>query len=413
VKRELDITVSRGGFKKLRELNRKRNYLIKDAKLNLKIFIAKIKWDSHRKNAFDISKVKTVLLIRNEGTIGDIVVTTPLIKSLNNKGFNVDILVTRKSAIALKYNKHVRNIYEADDCNHQTFLKEYNHTVPVDTINALRNNAYDLVIDLCLFDIPVHRMKLYYDINAKCVAGFNKWNCINRYSLSIPFKNGKDHVTKAITAMAEALDVDNYSRSPYDLDLPEKYVNDVKEYFNTLAGKKIVINYLTGSSERDFSQQQVSGIIRLINEHYPDVSIVIIDRYKQLDIPLPENAVLNPFNTLHHVMALIYSADVVISPDTSIVHIAAAWEKTLVSVYKNVTDNNDLWGPEYNNASQIILNVRKLANAPELPERVMKELNTLYPPKNQLKTNPQQARTAWQAELFDGRFQEHRKGLKA
>ncbi len=43
------------------------------------------------------------------------------------------------------------------------------------------------------------------------------------------------------------------------------------------------------------------------------------------DSALPEKVRINPFKTLHHAMALIADADLVISPDTSVVHMAAAW----------------------------------------------------------------------------------------
>lgn len=73
-------------------------------------------------------------------------------------------------------------------------------------------------------------------------------------------------------------------------------------------------------------------------------------------------------------MALIHECDLVISPDTAIVHISAAWNKTLISVYKNVVDNNDLWAPGYDNASQIIVNNRAISNVDEVPQLIAEEI---------------------------------------
>ncbi len=42
-------------------------------------------------------------------------------------------------------------------------------------------------------------------------------------------------------------------------------------------------------------------------------------------------------------MALIAQAELIISPDTSVVHMAAAWNKPLIAVYKDVLLNNRLW----------------------------------------------------------------------
>lgn len=104
-----------------------------------------------------------------------------------------------------------------------------------------------------------------------------------------------------------------------------------------------------------------------------------------MGVYLPDNVVINPFNSLHHVMGLIRKVDLVISPDTSIVHISAAWEKPLISIYKNITDNNDLWAPGHKEVSQIIVNDRKVSDVENVPGFILQEarergcLNRLVP----------------------------------
>jgi len=381
--KDLDISISSGRFKKIREWNRKRNYYFKEVKLNIKIYIAKLIWDKRRKSIFDIKSIKTVLLLRNEGTIGDIVVSTPLVKRLSESGYTVDLLVTKSSSEAVKYNPYVRHIYEAGDCNNEVFLKKFSHTVAESTIKQLNQNNYDLVIDLCLFDIPVHRMMLFRDISAKSVLGFNKWGCINHYSKSIPFENGKEHVTNAISLVAKNMDLGFYNRHSYDLHIPDAIAFEVRNYLSAWEGKiKVVINAFTGSPERNLSREQLTQTIEMLNENSNNIVIIILDHKKELDVPLPYNVLINPFNSLHHVMELIKNVDLVISPDTSIVHISAAWKKPLISVYKNVTDNNDLWAPGYKEAIQIIVNKRKISDVRNVPEIILQETEKMGVLKN-------------------------------
>ncbi|CAH0227863.1 hypothetical protein SRABI13_02381 [Erwinia aphidicola] len=381
--KDLDISISSGRFKKIREWNRKRNYYFKEVKLNIKIYIAKLIWDKRRKSIFDIKSIKTVLLLRNEGTIGDIVVSTPLVKRLSESGYTVDLLVTKSSSEAVKYNPYVRHIYEAGDCNNEVFLKKFSHTVAESTIKQLNQNNYDLVIDLCLFDIPVHRMMLFRDISAKSVLGFNKWGCINHYSKSIPFENGKEHVTNAISLVAKNMDLGFYNRHSYDLHIPDAISFEVRNYLSAWEGKiKVVINAFTGSPERNLSREQLTQTIEMLNENSNNIVIIILDHKKELDVPLPYNVLINPFNSLHHVMELIKNVDLVISPDTSIVHISAAWKKPLISVYKNVTDNNDLWAPGYKEAIQIIVNKRKISDVRNVPEIILQETEKMGVLKN-------------------------------
>jgi ADP-heptose:LPS heptosyltransferase len=68
---------------------------------------------------------------------------------------------------------------------------------------------------------------------------------------------------------------------------------------------------------------------------------------------------VNPFKTLHHCMALIAEADLVISPDTSVVHMAAAWKKPLIAVYKDVRMNNRLWAPGTTTRGRLSLNAAR------------------------------------------------------
>lgn len=84
------------------------------------------------------------------------------------------------------------------------------------------------------------------------------------------------------------------------------------------------------------SQAQLATLLARLCEDYPDVNIILLDHRNEIRIPLPEKVCVNPFKTLHHCMALIAEADLVISPDTSVVHMAAAWKKPLIAVYKDV-----------------------------------------------------------------------------
>ena len=136
--KDLDVSISTGRFRKIREWNRRRNYYFKKVKLNIKIYIAKLIWDKRRKSVFDIKSVKTVLLLRNEGTVGDVVVTTPLVKCLCESGYTVDLLLTKSSSVVMEHNPYVRNIYEAEDCNNEVFLKRFTHTVAKSTVEKLR-----------------------------------------------------------------------------------------------------------------------------------------------------------------------------------------------------------------------------------------------------------------------------------
>lgn len=372
--KDVRITVSKGPFKKIREWNRRKNYYLKEVKLDAKISIAKLLWDKRTKATFNPHSVKTILLVRNEGKVGDIIVSTPLIRSLHHAGYTVDLLVTEACYDVIKYSPFIRHIYQSGNCNYNHYLKALNHTVSKSTMKMLNRNKYDLIIDPCLSETPVHRMKLFRDINARFIIGLNKDPDISHYTISAPFINEKQHVTELLSLISKSMGVKAEDNVTYNLHFPDAVLDEVRAFINPWTNrKKIVINAFAGTSERNFSQKQLLTIIKLINSYDREVKVIILDHRNEIMVPLPDNVVKNPFCTLHHVMALIKESDVVITPDTSIVHISAAWKKSLIAVYKNLPNNN-MWAPGYKNASHIIVHDDKISDAHNVPERIVNEI---------------------------------------
>lgn len=362
-------------LKKIRSLNRRRNYFIKDVKSFSRVFIAKSIWDIKEKNKPDEIVIKKILLLRNEGAIGDVIVDSALVRALHDGGYEVDFLLTKNNSKVMKYNPYIRNIYEADDINSTFFNKKFSHNVPSSIIKTLAKNQYDLIIDPSLLGVPVHRMRLFRQINPRLVFGFNKWNKLNFYSKSFDFDCVNQHIVNSLVTISEHFDLPSGKVLPYDLHLPDGVFEDVKK-FNEMNGsnKKVLINIFAGNNDRCISQEQLETIIHSLLEKYSDINIVLLDHRGEIKIPLPDRVLINPFKTLYHVMALVHEANLIISPDTSIVHISAAWNKPLVAIYKNITSNNNLWSPGYSAASQIIIPSGKIHESNELPELIMKEI---------------------------------------
>ena len=101
-------------FNKIRELNRRRNYFTKKVRNALRVGVAKALWDRRRRQPVDLSSAKTVLLMRNEGAVGDVVVDSALVKCLHQSGYIVDFLLTTSNSQVMRYNPRIRHIYEAD-----------------------------------------------------------------------------------------------------------------------------------------------------------------------------------------------------------------------------------------------------------------------------------------------------------
>jgi len=369
------VQVTNGKFKKIRELNRRRNYFMKKIRYILRILLVKALWDQSKSSNVDLSSAKKVLLMRNEGAIGDVIIDSSLVKSLHDTGYIVDFLLTKSNRQIMQYNPNLRHIYEVENIDSDSFLKNITHNIPKEMMAELASNQYDIVIDPSLFDMPAHRMLLLRQINPKSVIGFNKWPSIKRYSKSFNFDCLNDHVSKTNQMIADYIGLNKENIDNYDVHIPSTVSTEVNDYLDNLEGHKVVINIFAGNQDRSLSQEQLLSIIERLQSLFPNIHIILLDHQNKITVDLPDKVSINPFRTLHHTMALISQASPVISPDTSVVHMAATWHRPLIAVYRDIQANNRLWAPGYTQARQILINSGKLHQQQDIASLIMAELD--------------------------------------
>ncbi|MBI3259681.1 MAG: hypothetical protein HYZ54_09435, partial [Ignavibacteriae bacterium] len=98
----------------------------------------------------------------------------------------------------------------------------------------------------------------------------------------------------------------------------------------------------------------INELIFLLTKQYPYVSILLnatpqdLPKAESISIKFPCNVKILKYS--HEVLnfcALVKQADAVISPDTAIIHIAAAFDRPVVGLYKNSIEHCIEWGPEH------------------------------------------------------------------
>lgn len=358
---ESSVFMKKKKFAALRALNRKRNYIVKKIRYYSRLFVEKILWDKKKKTTIDLNSIKSILILRNDGKIGDVIVDSAIIKPLSQSGYSVDILVTPDNYSIIKNNDHIRNIYIANQTSLSDFLKKSTHNISKEIIDKLNSNKYDLIIDPSMFNMPMHRLRLLKEISAKDVISFNKKKWLNRYSESIGFDYKINHITKSYELLLSELNIIDNSVN-YNLSYSDEIGSDVDNYLSSLPKNNIniILNIFAGCNERCLSLSQAKEIDEKINLLYNNVNVIILDYNKKIPkIEFPRTNIYNSAS-LQHSIALISKSDIVISPDTSIVHISAAFNVNLVAIYKNDPDNNVLWGPGYKNAIQLFASNSKL-----------------------------------------------------
>lgn len=320
-------------FSKLREWNRRRNYFMKTLKMN----IARLRFDYKERKKFDFSVVKRVLFLRDDDKIGDMVVSTSLFREFGRAGFQIDVLAGKNNASVIECNPYI----------HQVIVVPENENNSVNLAKDLSRLPYDLVVDMG-DKISPSRLRFLRFLKARNMIGFNK-SQYNIYNKSLDYMGYNTHITERYALLMKTLNFKDFSVD-YDLHCSEETRKMVDNFIESLPGAmKIVLNPFTADSRRDLSVTQCNNLVKKIKEKWPMVEIIVIgspSRISSLSIP---GVHCNPFDTLSSAIELIRRSDLVISPDTSIVHIAAAWKKPLVCLYGHDLHgkfiNSSVWGP--------------------------------------------------------------------
>ena len=378
----------------MKNLIKKINRIFQDYMRAKRLKIGKYIWDRKEKakiiegdNFLKNNSIKSILFLRYDGKIGDMIVNSLMFREIKKVYPDIKIgVVARGAAIdIIKDNPNVDRIYE--------YYKDRKKIK--DLALKIKEEKYDLLIDFSEM-LRVNQMMLINLCGARINIGLDRkdWEL---FDLSI--ESGKDfkwteHITKRYLAYLIKLGLkkENINIS-YDI-----YLKDEKKYevfFNEIKeSKKIILNPYGASKHKSFNVETLENIITYLKDK--DIAIILTyfgDKYKELEflekkykyvyIPKKIESILDT-------AILIKKSDYVISPDTSIVHIASAFNKKMITVYppkggKYGVDHL-VWAPksEYSrvifckdktgNYDEIDINT---FNFDEMKEEILKMINNL------------------------------------
>ena len=321
----------------MKNLIKKINRIFQDYMRAKRLKIGKYIWDRKEKakivegdNFLKDNNIKSILFLRYDGKIGDMIVNSLIFREIKKVYPDIKIgVVARGAAIdIIRENPNVDKIYE--------YYKDRKKIK--DLALKIKEEKYDLLIDFSEM-LRVNQMMLINLCGARTNIGLDRkdWEL---FDLSI--ESGKDfkwteHITNRYLAYLIKLGLkkENIDIS-YDI-----YLKDEKKYedfFNEIKeNKKIILNPYGASKHKSFNIETLENIINYLKDK--DIAIILTyfgDKYKELEflekkykyvyIPKKIESILDT-------AILIKKSDYVISPDTSIVHIASAFNKKMITVY--------------------------------------------------------------------------------
>jgi ADP-heptose:LPS heptosyltransferase len=315
------------------------------------------------------------LFVRQD-RIGDVLVSTPLFALLKTKYKDaiVDVLLSTNNHFVLANDPNVRKRWVYD----KHILSS------VRMIREIRKERYDFVIDL--MDNPSATSTTICLLSgARWTVGLKKENEY-AYDIVVPLLSRKEtHIVDRIARLLVPFGIDP---SAEDLHIrynvgerAQKFSKGVFEENKIAPAQTIGINISAGHEVRFWGVDNFRALITLLQRKYRNQAILLLSKpaHRTLAEEIGrgfENVIVAPVtHSFDEFAGLIKNLNLLITPDTSAVHLAAAFSVPSAVLY--VQSNKDLriWDPYKSRSELLVADVDNLRSIS--PERVFQAVQRL------------------------------------
>ena len=296
----------------------------------------------------DGNKLRKVLFLRPE-KIGDMVISFPVFDGLIEKYPHIKI-----SILGSPRN---RMIIDGDPRFEHVFMYTKNTWRDIKEVAAIRRHQFDCVVDMICDDSVTALMLSQLTAPGKPRIGVGKVKYRQYYDFNYDHRLGNTgHIVENTLKLLTAFGIDADTVSGY----AQPYISDsardrAAAFMQEAAGDatlRIGYNMSAGSPTRIWAEEKSVGLLRRILDAQPGARIILSavnadrKRAERVREQLGDRVVLVPEGlSLMEASAVLSRLDLLISPDTSLVHIARAFRVPVVGLYSRAQKNFLLWKP--------------------------------------------------------------------
>lgn len=280
---------------------------------------------------FTSSNIQKILLLRHD-RLGDVLVSIPIFRALRQKLPNtqLDILLSSKNFATNSALKKYLDKFYCYDKSLAGMLK---------LLKQIRKERYDLVVDL--LDNASVTSDLFLKLSkSKNNVGIDKENRRN-YHYVVPLLN--KHVIHIVERISQLLLPFGIKPDAKDLtleyDLSEEEIRLGKERLGDKSNKiRVGINLSGSSTSKYWGKQNNIEFIKHILENYRNCEVLVFSdkklRSEAVEIASESKTRLAPLvASFNEFASMIRTCDILLTPDTSVVHLASAWRQPCIVLY--------------------------------------------------------------------------------
>ena len=288
--------------------------------------------------------MKKILFIKMSSKLGDSVIESFFIREVQN------IYPQSEIHMAFPYSKvcfdflssipYIKNFIFFPEYKKNKLLKVLSI---LNFLHKIRKSKYDLIIINTLF-FNWKRKLFFYLMNGKKIVFVNS-------DLKQNIKSSYKQILKSLGAKNIN---DTYEFFPKEQDI--EFVNDFIQKLNCNGKKLLLFNPIGAAPYRTFNEDKINEILKVLSSlnNY----IVVIPDFDGRYLYLQEKVVIFSNNNFLRLAELVKNIDLMISVDTSLIHLAEAFSKTSIIFYtegKSLVPIN-LFESENPNAYKMLIN---------------------------------------------------------
>lgn len=311
-----------------------------------------------------ISNIKRILFLRQDGKIGDYIVSSFVFRELKKQYPNIHIGVVclKQNSYLFSQNKYIDKLY---------IIKKRSIPDIIKFGMNIRQQKYDVVIDPTIF-IRNRDLLLLRLINAKNYIGYKKDN-YNIFNIDL---EGEYHFSEIYRLALSKINIE-VQNTNYDVPYNEKESNEIDTF---LRDKKIsnfiAINFYGAARIKKVSDENIIKYLKYLTKitnkqivllTYPEVTSKLLQFSDSFDNVF----VYKNTSTIFHTIELIKNCDLLVSTDTSTIHIASGFNKKIIGMYKEDNISFIHWQPKSKAETHILFyknNINELRPEQILPE---------------------------------------------
>lgn len=305
----------------------------------------------HEIKPFSITDSPKLLILMHQN-IGDMIVCSPILREIKNAypTCNLQVIASQVNKEIAMTNPYIDKVY--------VYQNRWHRLLPL--LLQLRSYKFDFAIELEA-KILTRVILILKVINPNFIFSVSKRE--GRYGIDpngvLPYDyytNAKlNHQRDTCLDILRLLNI-KFNNKSYDIFYTKNHKEKASSFLEGLKSKKITVALnITGSShEKKLSNNHVDQIILGLRSISKNIVIILLHKPEQRKSVMKLITNKNssyvfpsyPTESILDVAALVDSVDLLVTPDTSLVHIACAFEKPLVAIYRNDKKAYKAWHPK-------------------------------------------------------------------